>query len=531
MFRRLRLSTKLAYGFGTILAALIAVGAVGYLYLGEVSTVVADLSGTHMPLLQAVSEIDSALTGQELAVTKYAMHREERFLTEYHRLDKVVNQALDRARKLVAADEDLVRRGWLDQIKTLDKQHDALFVASSQALIKAVKTNQPQKVLDSLTDKLDEAAGEVMRLVDALLEANNKEAGRVSSAAESKVEIADLIISAVGLGALIAGILLAFFIGRGITRPIKRAVSGLTLGAQQVTAASAQVAASGQSLAQGSSEQAASLEETSSSLEELSSMTRQNSENARQADSMMKEAGQIVEKANSSMKHLRQAMEKIDAASDETAKIIKTIDEIAFQTNLLALNAAVEAARAGEAGAGFAVVADEVRNLAMRAAEAAKNTAALIEANIKDIRESSGLVAATDEAFGEVQGSVTKVSELVAEIAAASAEQSQGLEQINQAASQMDKVTQQVAANAEESAAAAEELLAQAETMLRQVADLEVLVAGAKGDEGRSALLEAGTAAGPLLSGPEGEVSTRTAPAHSKQIASLDQIEGELEDF
>jgi methyl-accepting chemotaxis protein len=194
---------------------------------------------------------------------------------------------------------------------------------------------------------------------------------------------------------------------------------------------------------------------------------------------MMNQAGQIVAKANESMQKLRAAMEKINAASDETAKIIKTIDEIAFQTNLLALNAAVEAARAGEAGAGFAVVADEVRNLAMRAAEAAKNTATLIEENIKDIQTGSELVVATDEAFGQVQKSASKVGELVTEIATASQEQAEGIKHVGTAMTEMDRVTQQTAASAQQSAASAEELSAQSETMRGLVQDLVGLL-GAK---------------------------------------------------
>jgi methyl-accepting chemotaxis protein len=215
-------------------------------------------------------------------------------------------------------------------------------------------------------------------------------------------------------------------------------------------------------------------------MEEMASMTRKNADNAGQADSLGKEAGQVVDKANSSMQELTKAMADISAAGEETGKIIKTIDEIAFQTNLLALNAAVEAARAGEAGAGFAVVADEVRNLAMRAAEAAKNTADLIEGTITKTKQGSELVAKTSEAFGEVAESTAKVGELVAEIAAASSEQAQGIDQVNTAMGEMDKVTQQAAANAEESAAASEELSAQAEQMQGFVQDLIGLVGTAK---------------------------------------------------
>jgi len=186
-------------------------------------------------------------------------------------------------------------------------------------------------------------------------------------------------------------------------------------------------------------------------------------------------------------------MEDISKASDETSKIIKTIDEIAFQTNLLALNAAVEAARAGEAGAGFAVVANEVRNLAMRAAEAAKSTSGLIEGTVKKVREGSELVERTNTAFAEVSKSAARVAGLVSEIAAASGEQAQGIGQINKAVSEMERVTQQSAANAEESAAAGEELTAQAGQLKRYVADLDSLIGG-KASGGNGAVMQQGDA-------------------------------------
>ncbi len=245
-----------------------------------------------------------------------------------------------------------------------------------------------------------------------------------------------------------------------------------------MASAAGQISSASQQLAEGSSEQAASIEETSSSLEEMSSMTKQNAGNAQQANGLMGEAKQVVGTANASMIQLTESMAEITKASEETSKIIKTIDEIAFQTNLLALNAAVEAARAGEAGAGFAVVADEVRNLAMRAADAAKNTANLIEGTVKKVKEGSELVGKTNAAFQQVVGSSAKAADLVAEISAASSEQAQGIEQINTAVTELDKVTQQNAANAEESASAAEEMSAQAETMKGMVDELQSMVGG-----------------------------------------------------
>ena len=287
-----------------------------------------------------------------------------------------------------------------------------------------------------------------------------------------------LLVGGIFLGLTIV---LVLFFARGISKPITRVVDGLNEGADQVAAASGEVSASSQSLAEGASEQAASLEETSSSLEEMASMTKQNADHANQANTLMKEITQVVEESNTAMGHLTTSMRDISTASEETSKIIKTIDEIAFQTNLLALNAAVEAARAGEAGAGFAVVADEVRNLAIRAAEAARNTTNLIEGTIKKIKEGTEQVNKAGDAFQLVASSTTKMGELVGEVAAASNEQAQGIDQVNKAVAEMDKVVQQNAANAEESAAASEELNAQAEQMKGYVRDLAAVVGGGGG--------------------------------------------------
>ncbi len=281
--------------------------------------------------------------------------------------------------------------------------------------------------------------------------------------------------------AIVVGSLLAFVISREIIRALKRIIEGLSSGSEQVAAASQQVSSASQQMAEGASESASSLEETTSSLEEVASMARQNSENAGRARSMMNDAAGIVEKVRKQMDDMGTAIEEISSSSEETGKIIKTIDEIAFQTNLLALNAAVEAARAGEAGAGFAVVADEVRNLAMRAAEAAKNTSDLIGNTIEAVKKGSDITMTTREAVRENVEISQEIGRLVEEIANASQEQSQGLDQVSTAITQLDKVTQSSAANAEESASASEELSSQAGELNDMVARLVVMAGGGGG--------------------------------------------------
>ncbi len=311
----------------------------------------------------------------------------------------------------------------------------------------------------------------------------------------------------------------AFFIARSIAGPIQRVSGGLAESTGRVASVSSQVSATSKMLSDGASEQAAAIEETSSSLEEMASMTKHNAENASQADGLMKQVAQLVGEANGSMEKLSGSMEEIRKASEETQKIVKTIDEIAFQTNLLALNAAVEAARAGEAGAGFAVVADEVRNLAMRAADSARNTAALIEGTVSKVKGGAGLMDETRESFSRVVQSAGKVADLLAEIAAASREQSQGIDQINKAVGDMDKVTQQNAAHAEESAAAAVELSSQAGRMQEMVGRLLDLIGG-KGSEVKIAREAPSASAGHAL-GTHREAGESNRPRKTPQVPEM----------
>ncbi|MFT3829034.1 MAG: methyl-accepting chemotaxis protein [Opitutaceae bacterium] len=270
-----------------------------------------------------------------------------------------------------------------------------------------------------------------------------------------------------------------YFNRRFIVAPLNRAIDELDAVSEQTTGAAAEVAASGQELADGASRQAAALEETSATLEEISSMTKRNSEHAQNAKELSADTRTSAEQGSTRMSGMRQAMDEIKAASDNIAKIVKSIDEIAFQTNILALNAAVEAARAGEAGAGFAVVAEEVRALAQRSAHAARETASLIEDSIRKSEQGVQLSATVAESFTDIATKAHRMDELVAEISVASQEQSQGVGQVSSAVSDMDRVTQSNAATAEESASASEELNQQAKSIHDLIQSLHRLVGGA----------------------------------------------------
>jgi methyl-accepting chemotaxis protein len=328
--------------------------------------------------------------------------------------------------------------------------------------------------------------------------------------ARAKQHIIVSVAITAGIVIVVSGFV-GLLLARRISRPMTRVISNLSEASRQISSAAGQVSSTSQSLAEGASEQAAALEETSSSLEEMASMTKRNSENANTANDLARQAREAADKGSADMHAMSAAMEAIKLSSDDIAKIIKTIDEIAFQTNILALNAAVEAARAGESGMGFAVVADEVRNLAQRSAHAAKETAAKIEGAITKTSLGVTISNKVEQALKDILDKVRQVDELAAEVAGASREQTQGITQVNTAVGQMDKVTQSNAASAEESAAAAEELNAQAECMKESVNELLKLIgdrANANATNGKDDSLPVATNhanAAPAASLPNGQ--------------------------
>jgi methyl-accepting chemotaxis protein len=392
--------------------------------------------------------------------------------------------ASTRIEKLIAEIRPmLVTEGGRQAVDTIRAQTSA-WMPLYMEIEKACAAQRFDAAMSSAMDRtvaiggqMNAAAGQLKEAQKGLLVAAAQNATVVSSQSRWIAFALIGLCLAVGVGVV--------WVVRDISSTLRRMAGDLGEGAEQVASAATQVSSSSQSLAQGSSEQAASLEETSASSEEINSMARKNSENSRVTADLMTQSQHRLVQTNQALDQSVLAMGEINTQSDKIAKIIKVIDEIAFQTNILALNAAVEAARAGEAGMGFAVVADEVRNLAQRCAQAAKDTAALIEESITKSNDGKLKVDQVATAIRAITEEADKMKTLVDEVNLGSQEQARGIEQIGKAITQMEQVTQKTAANAEESASAAEELNAQSETLKDIVERLTAMVGGGDAAKGR----------------------------------------------
>ena len=366
-------------------------------------------------------------------------------------------------------------------------------------------------------DKADYSAALTLGTINAYVPMAEKKAFARQSAISA-------IISTVLIMFLFT-MLTIFHLSRKVIRPIEAVISDLTTNAAQVDSAAVQVSEASQAMASGASEQASSLQETSASLEQLTSMTKQNADNANLCNGLTNETKQTVGEMSTAVKEMSVAIQEIKQSSDETAKIIKTIDEIAFQTNLLALNAAVEAARAGDAGKGFAVVAEEVRNLAQRSAEAAKQTAALLE---KSQTRADGGVQVTARVSGSLEKTVVnvdKVTQLVGEISAATNEQAQGIESINMAVTQVDRVTQTNAASSEEAASASQELAVQSKQLNGLAGELiHILRPGENGHE--TTVLKPGVRSSQRVITQQRSASKKSPSAKTLSVVSERRVVG-----
>jgi len=488
---------RITFGFASVIIIALVLGVFAYTRLVVIGGHSDHIAKQSLPAIELVFQAEKNAKDQVQELYKHIGSSDKEDMT---RLEvSLATASADNAKIYDALDKliiDANGRALLDNIKTVRSENnrlrDAVLDLSRQG---STNTQANAQAYNMGRTQFDPANIRYLVALDALIDFAKADTDTTSASIQTGMHSSK---SAILIGlclALIVGMVIAFFISRGTSRILRSISSSLNDGSNQVASAAAQVSSSSQSLAEGASEQAASLEETSSSLEEMASMTKRNAENAQKANDLAKQTRTAADKGTIDMQTMSAAMDAIKVSSDDIAKIIKTIDEIAFQTNILALNAAVEAARAGEAGMGFAVVADEVRNLAQRSAQAAKETAGKIEGAITKTAQGVGISQQVAETLNEIATKARQVDELVAEVAGASREQTQGITQVNTAVGQMDKVTQSNAANAEESAAAAEELNAQAVTMKESVAELLQLVGG------RSQNTAARTAAAPSGAG------------------------------
>lgn len=327
------------------------------------------------------------------------------------------------------------------------------------------------------------AANEVLAASEAVVDLGLKNVGEISHESTTSLSLASLMMIIGLVLALIISFGVAFFMIRSIVKIVVESVKSLSEGTTQVVSASEQISSASVSLAEGASSQASSVEEVSATIEQATASNNQNAENSREANILAQHSNEAAKIGNQRVEELMGAMEKITDSSQKIAKIIKTIDEIAFQTNLLALNAAVEAARAGEHGLGFAVVAEEVKNLAERSAGAAKEITGIIEASIDQVKMGTDVANKTKESFGDILSGIKKTSDLIGEIAISAKEQAEGMNQIATAMGSVDQITQQNASASEETAAAAEELNAQALSMLQSVSEIAALAGFDMGKE------------------------------------------------
>ena len=478
---KFKLGRKLFGGFGAILVLMTIIVVISLTQNGILGGKISLIADKRMAQLQMLYEIIKQYDVMTRSAANIALTFDEgvqvRQEKQYQKNRTSVIENINRLGATLNTDKGKEAMGKVGEaVKQVWPQYDKA--------VKLARLNQNADASDIIMNEVLPVEAKLMSALDDLARAIQQASQEDAGIAQRISAVGGTIIVILGIVALLAGIIIAFAMIKKITEPINDAVEGLTEASEQVASASAQMASSSQQMASSTSQQSASLEETSASLEEMTSMTRQNADNAGHARSLMAENKKVVERVNNQVKMMADAIGEVTRSSEETGKIIKTIDEIAFQTNLLALNAAVEAARAGEAGAGFAVVADEVRNLALRSAQAAKDTTSLIENTINTVRKSSDLTYGTQEAFKENIVIAGKIGNLVDEIATASDEQARGIDQIRMAVTDMEKLIQESAATAEESAGTAEILSAQADQMKGYVIELSLVVGKSDGQAG-----------------------------------------------
>jgi methyl-accepting chemotaxis protein len=484
MFKHMTIGKRFMLTSGILLLMSTATAAVTLFGLNSITKDTHSLSADSLPGLNAASNIHSDIYNLRLSYMRHMVENDPAVMANEEATMSATTLRLNEDLKTYASTivEQIDRENFNKLTPEIEAaQQSWLKVLPVSRTGNADATYALYKV--ELLPKMSQLASDT----ETLVAYNKNAADATMTSTTGTVSFAWWLSAGMALLAIVIGIGLSWFMIVALNKELNQTIAELSEGAAQIAAAAGQVASSSQSLAQGSSEQAATIEETSSASSEVNSMAKRNTENSRTAADIVIASAEDFRKANQSLDEMVGAMTDIGSSSQKISKIIKVIDEIAFQTNILALNAAVEAARAGEAGMGFAVVADEVRNLAQRCAQAAKDTADLIEDSIEKSNGGSVKVEQVAVAIRAITAESAKIKTLVEEINLGSAEQSRGIDQISNSITQMEQVTQSSAAGAEQGAAAAQELNAQAESLSDVVERLTRMVSDSSSQSARRA--------------------------------------------
>jgi len=489
MFTNMSLRTKLIGAFSVASLVMAVVATVGYVGLNSVASEMTEIAEVRSPGMHGLQKMEEGVLRIRLwnvivANNNLTLQYRQAYPDRVRDAWSIFQAGYDEYAALPHTQEEAeMWRKYEQSFASWKGEYSELYNVNLSIL----SENDPEKRVSRERAAMDIAAGKMREYFDAssghlssIVKLNEQLSDESAIAGEAHASEAKSMALGFALAGVLCALSMGIYLSLSISRSLNAIVQEATEGANQIAAAAGQVSTASQGVAQGSQEQAASIEETSASVEELSAMTRQNTDNSNVVSQLAKDVKNASEKSSNAASDMDKAMVEIRDASDQTAKILKTIDEIAFQTNLLALNAAVEAARAGEAGKGFAVVAEEVRNLAMRAAEAAKTTGGLIEENVSRVHHGAQIVGGLRDSLNQTVEAVNKVTQLANEVAAASSEQDHGLQQVRQAVTQMNQATQSNAANAEEAASASEELAGQAESLRSLVDQLSQVVYGGR---------------------------------------------------